>query len=142
MVGDGSDVVVLGVAGRHLLWIEVFGIDEVGVLRARVKRGRDDLFWRCYEIELRKRINVLLLGFVVGEGQGAAGIPLVVVDERGVEVETLVNERAAEKGARRFVANAAHVPASNAEIGEGIVELGVPFFAATARFDGDYAGSE
>ena len=57
MIGDGSDVVVLGVAGCHRLWIEVLGIYEIGVLRADMEGGGDDLFGGRDEVELREGVE-------------------------------------------------------------------------------------
>ncbi len=43
MVGDGSQIVVLAIAGRHRLRVEELWIDEVGMLRREVKRAGDRL---------------------------------------------------------------------------------------------------
>ena len=44
MIGDRPHEIVLGVPGRDGLGMEEVRVDEINMLRAEMKRGRDDLF--------------------------------------------------------------------------------------------------
>ena len=79
MVGHRSHVVVLRVAGRNRLRIEILRVNEIGVLGTQMERGGHDLFRRDDPVGLSKRIDPLLLGFVAGERKRPAGILLEVL---------------------------------------------------------------
>ena len=46
VIGERSDIVVLGISRGDRLWIEIVRIDEIGVLGADVERRGDNLFGR------------------------------------------------------------------------------------------------
>src|SRR5437016_626222 len=96
MIGNCSYIVMLRVTWRHRLRIEIFRIHEIRMLRAGMQRRGDNLLGRDDVIELRKRINELLLRFVIRKRQSAARISLVVINQRSMKIEPLALNRAAQ----------------------------------------------
>src|SRR5258706_12406986 len=56
VIGRGSAIVPLSITGRNRLWIEVFRLQEICVLRADVQRRRHNLFRSKNEVELSEGI--------------------------------------------------------------------------------------
>src|SRR5438094_4165492 len=104
-----------------------------------MQRSVDDLPGSGDEVDLRKRIEPLLFGYVEGKRQRAALDFVEKILERGDEIEPLPQQRAAQRAPRRLILDSAHVIASNPKIGERIVEIGMPLIAASPRFDRDHA---
>jgi len=138
-VEQGAGVILLRITGGHRLRIEKIRIDEVGVLGTDVQRRGENLLVRKNVVELREGIDRPLFRFVVRKRQRAAGNFIEQILQGADEVQAIANQRTSHDEARSFIAEADHMIAADAEIGEGIVELGVPLFAAAAGFDGDHA---
>src|ERR1700736_5634333 len=133
MVGSGSGVVMLRVARRNRLWVEVLRVDEVLVLGADVDGRGDNLFRRKDEVKLREPIQRLDLGFIAREWQRPAGFLLKKELQRGVHIDALAKQRSTHDASGRFIADSTQVIAADAEIRERIIQLGVPLFAAAPR---------
>src|SRR6185295_19342812 len=130
VVNEGAGVVVLPVAGSYRLGIEVIGIDEVGVLRAEVKRRRDELFGGDDPIELSKGVEGLSPGLVIGKRQRANRIALKIIVNGGDEEESILDQGAVGHKTRIFIADAAHMKAADTEIRKRVIEIGMPLLAA------------
>src|ERR1039458_6289288 len=141
-VGEGAAVVVGTGVGGGGFGVEVIDVHESEPLGSDVCGGRDEVVVRDDPIQLRKRVEALLLLQVEGKGQGVDGsLADLVIDAFG-EIEFARDDGAFEIEAGRCVAEAAQPPTVDEEFGEWIVQFPLPFFAAAAGFDGNQAGGK
>jgi hypothetical protein len=141
-IADRPHVPVQRVIGSDRFRVEVFRVDEVGVLRTEVKRAGQDLRGRHDVVELRERVDRLLLRSIERKRERA----FLVLHQgvlRGIQkIQAVFDQWAAQQTPRSVVENAAHVPTAPAEARKRIVDLAVPFVSAAPRLDGDYVRRE
>src|SRR5437773_1893884 len=137
MVGHSEYSIVTAQVWSHGLRIEELRIDEIDVVRRHMHGCRDESARRNDVVELTEGIYQLVLRLVMREGQCSCLSFLESVLNRFGEEQSILQNRAAKTKPRQRVAQAANVPASDAETGNELFQHAAPFFASAFGFYGN-----
>ncbi len=141
-IAHGDCIVARAGVGRGRLGIEVIEPGVIQPLRSHVNRRCNELLIRLDPIHLRERIDSLVL-FLVERERKRVYLHLAhfVFQPFGKE-EFVAHDGPFRVQTRRGIADAAHAPTADDEIGEGVVEFPLPLIAAAARFHRNQSGGE
>ncbi len=129
-----AGVIVRAGVRRGLLRIEVVHVHVAQPLRHDVKGGGDELFVGGYPVQLGEGIQAFHRLLIARKGQGVDCGLLEFVFEAFGQVEFAGQDGAFEVEPRCGRLESAEVPATDAELGEGVVQFPLPLVAAALGF--------